>query len=120
MAIPASVQLNESICPVSDEFLGQLHRASPPDAVEIAKPLPEPQRARLAAFCYKRRHLHALGLMLASTCERDTLVAAAGAAGRTIYDQSRDAKKTLAIEMRPEARYEPKPISLVSVATIEE
>lgn len=120
MANSANVQLNEAACPVPEELLGQLHRVSPPDAVEIAKPLPERQRAELAAFCYKRRHLHALGLMIASTCERGTLVAAAGSAGGTLYEQSRDSEKTLSQSVRRPGQHEPKPVSLVQLSSIDE
>ena len=45
-------------CPITEQLFGQLRRASLPDAVEIAKVLPDQQRARLATFCY-----------LASTCD---------------------------------------------------
>lgn len=112
MAAQPRAQLNEESCPVSGEFFAQLYQSSPTDAVETARDLPEAQRARLAAFCYKRRHLHALGLKIASTCGEHALELAAGAAGETLYKQSRDPDKTLAVEVRPEARYGPKPISL--------
>ncbi len=61
MAVPLGAKLNEDPCPITEQLFGQLRRASPPDAVEIAMTLPDPQRARLATFCYYRRHLHALG-----------------------------------------------------------
>ena len=109
MAVPLGAKLNEDPCPITEQLFGQLRRASPPDAVEIAKALSDPQRARLATFCYYRRHLHASGLMIASSCGRNALVAAGGSAGDTIYHQSRDPNKTLSEEVgsRP-----PKPISL--------
>ncbi len=109
MAVPLGAKLNEDPCPITEQLFGQLRRASPPDAVEIAMTLPDPQRARLATFCYYRRHLHALGLMIASSCDRNALVNAGGGAGDTIYHQSRDPNKTLLEEVgsRP-----PKPISL--------
>lgn len=112
MTTSTNVQLNEEHCPVSDDLFGQLRRDTPQNAVEIAKSLREPQRAQLAAFCYKRRHLHALGLMIASTCDRNTLVAAAGTSGRVIYTQSRDPEKTLSLGVAKRAYYEPKPVSL--------
>lgn len=111
-----NVQLNEENCPVPDDLFGQLRQASPKNAVEIAKSLSEPQRAQLAAFCYRRCHMHALGLMIASTCGCDALVAAAGASGNVIYDQSRDPEKTLSLDVKRPAYYEPKPVSLPVVA----
>ena len=109
MAVPLDVIPNEDSCPITEQLFGQLSRALPPDAVEIAKALPDPQRARLATFCYYRRHLHALGLIIASTCDRNALIDAGGGAGDTIYRQSRDPNKTLSEEVG----YRPKkPISL--------
>ena len=112
MAFPSSARLNEAPCPVTDPLFGQLLRAAPPEAVEIAKALPEPQRARLAAFCYNKRHLHVLGLMIASPCDRDALIAAGGSAGHVIFQQSRDPDKTLAAESQPSGSRPPKPVSL--------
>ena len=91
--------LNEDSCPISEELWKQVHKATPPDAAEIAKSLPEPQRARLATFCYNKRHLYALGLMIASTCDQQSLVEANSVAGDTIYRQSRDPNKTLSQEI---------------------
>ena len=116
MANSMHLQLNEDYCPVSDDVFGRLRQASPPDAVGIARSLPSSQRAQLAVFCYRRRHLHELGLMIASTCERSELaIAAPGAPGMIIFDQSRDPKKLLAMELRPMADQGPKPISVASL-----
>lgn len=112
MTTSTGVQLNEDPCPITDQLFGQLSRASPPEAVEIAKTLPEPQRAKIAMFCYNRRHLHALGLMIASTCDRNVLVDAGGRVGDTVFRQSRDPNKSLAAEMHPPGYRPPKPISL--------
>ena len=112
MAFPLGPKLNEDPCPVTEELFGQLRRASPPEAVEIAKDLPEPQRARLATFCYNRRHLHALGLMIASSCDRRALVDADGTVGDTIFHQSRDPDKTLSQEAPPSGSRPQKRISL--------
>lgn len=112
MGLSLVADLNEEPCPVTETLLGELHRSSPPDAVEIAKGLPERQRASLAAFCYNKRHLYALALMIASTCGRATLVAAGGNVGEMIFRQSRDPDKTLAAEQQPLGSRPPKPISL--------
>jgi len=115
MAFSMHPQLNEDYCPVSDDVFGRLRQASPPDAVGIARSLPSPLRAQLAIFCYRRGHLHGLGLMIAATCERSELVTAApGASGMVIYDQSRDPKKVRALEVGPLADRGPRPISLAS------
>lgn len=112
MAVTLGVKLNEDACPITEQLFGQLRRASPPKAVEIAKALPEPQRARFVTFCYNKCHLHALGLVIASTCNRNALVDAGGSVGDTIYQQSRDPNKTLSSELQPPGSRPPKPISL--------
>lgn len=90
--------LNETSIPIPENLFGQLAQAEPADAVEIAKELPLQNRARLAAFCYARRHLNHLGLLIASTCDLMTLKRAMGTAGEVVYRQSRDVEKTLAAE----------------------
>ena len=115
MANSVHLLLKDEHCPVSDDVFGRLRQASPPDAIGIARSLPSSQRAHLAVFCYRRRHLHELGLLIASTCDRRELVTAApGAPGMIIYDQSRNPSKLLALEMGALADQGPKPISLAS------
>ena len=87
--------LNEASIPVPENLFGQLTQAEPMDAVEIARQLPLENRARLAAFCYGKRHLNHLGLLLAATCDRMSLRRAMGNAGDVVFKQSRDVEKTL-------------------------
>jgi hypothetical protein len=50
------------------------------------------ERANLAVFCYRKAHLNRVGLAIAATCDRDTLISAWGVAlGGTLYAQSREA-----------------------------
>ena len=58
--------------------------------------MPLENRARLAAFCYGRRHLNHLGLLIASTCDKMVLRRAMGPAGDVVFAQSRDVEKTMA------------------------
>ncbi len=85
----AHAKLNEDSCPVPEDLLGKLHQHPLAQAAEIVRDIPEAQRARLAAFCYNRRHLHKLGLIVASTCSATVLEAEAGSVGGVIYHQSR-------------------------------
>jgi len=87
--------LNEASIPVPENLFGQLTQAEPKDAVEIARQLPLENRARLAAFCYGKRHLNHLGLLLAATCDRMSLRRTMGNAGDVVFRQSRDVEKTL-------------------------
>ena len=101
MAAPLRSMLNEEPCPVPVQLFGKLHKSSPPDAAEIAKTLPEAQRARLAVFCYHRQHLRSLAFAIASTCERESLIKAAGGAGEVIFKQSRDPNQALSAAVLP-------------------
>ena len=98
MSPAQSHSLNETSVPVSENLFGQLAQAEPADAVQIASELPLDNRARLAAFCYSRRHLNHLGLLIASTCDRMALRRAMGTAGDVVFKQSRDVEKTISAE----------------------
>ena len=90
--------LNEARAPIPDDLFGRLAHAEPKDAAAIAREMPLDQRARLAAFCYARRHTNHLGLLIASTCDRMALRRAMGMAGDVLFRQSRDVEATLAEE----------------------
>ena len=90
--------LNETVVPIPENLFGEIAKAEPVEAIKIVKQLPLHNRARLAAFCYARRHLNHLGLLIASTCDRIALKRAMGIAGETLYKQSRDVEKTLSAE----------------------
>lgn len=96
MSHAQSHSLNEARIPVPENLFGQLANAEPCDAVEIARQLPLENRAQLAAFCYGRRHLNHLGLLIAATCDRMALRRAMGGAGDVVFQQSRDVERTLA------------------------
>ncbi|MGE3245407.1 MAG: hypothetical protein AB7F96_05465 [Beijerinckiaceae bacterium] len=65
------------------------------EAMDQIASMPESARARLAFFCYQRRHLHGVGLDIAKTCSRGALAEAAGVAGETLYRQSRNPSETM-------------------------
>ena len=92
--------MNEASAPVEDGLFASLVHAEPTEAIEVAKGLPLENRARLAAFCYARRHLNHLGLLIASTCDRMALRRAFGGAGDVVFKQSRDVEKTLSAARR--------------------
>lgn len=72
-------------CPVEDELLGSLYRASPHGLPELVLSVPAETRAMLALFCYRRSHMQDLALAIASTCELRDLVTWGGTLGSTIY-----------------------------------
>jgi len=106
--------LNEEQCPISESILGQMHGSNPAEAAAVAADLPEPQRAQLAAFCYERRHLHHLGLLIASTCGQLVLRKAFGLAGDVVFKQSRRPDDTIAEERRNAHQAAPRPVTLAS------
>jgi len=106
--------LNEEQCPVPEDVLGQMHSSNPADAAVVASKLPEPQRAQLAAFCYERRHLNHLGLVIASTCGLLALRKAFGLAGDVVFKQSRKPEETVAEERRNTNHSTPKPVTLAT------
>ena len=87
--VQAEVSAQEEPCPVPDEMLGHLYRSNEARVAAMVGTLAAPQRAHLAIFCYHRGHLRDLGLMIARTCDLQTLVEVAGTAGSVLFDQSR-------------------------------
>jgi hypothetical protein len=74
----------------SDELISRLYRANEQTILDVIAPLLPRQRAGLAAFCYRRSHLHPVGLTIAATCEQLTLVQVLGTAvGTVLFKQSR-------------------------------
>lgn len=86
-------------CPVEDELLGTLYRASPHGLAELVHTVPAETRAMLALFCYRRSHMQGLALTIAASCERRDLVEWGGALGSAIYEQAlQSQRKTTAVE----------------------
>jgi len=85
---------------IYEEKLIALARTHPEGAVEMVVSLPEGMRAKLAFFCYQRRHLHELGLQIAAKCSQGALESVAGAAGTVMFHQSRSAAQAPAAEKR--------------------
>jgi hypothetical protein len=75
-------------CPVEDELLGSLYRASAQGLPELVLSVPAQTRAMLALFCYRRSHMQELALAIASTCELRDLVQWGGALGSAVYAQA--------------------------------
>ena len=78
-------------CPVSDDMLGELYRASKHGLPELIATVSPQARAALALYCYRRGHLKGIGLAIASTCNLYDLETAGGGAGAALYARSREA-----------------------------
>jgi hypothetical protein len=81
---------------VPDELIGRLYRATESSVFDMLPELSVQDRAYLAMFCYRKSHLHRIGLAIAATCDETVLVQTWGTAlGQTLYAQSREAPPAL-------------------------
>src|ERR1700757_4766094 len=77
---------------VPEELIGRLYRASESTVFDLLPELTLQDRAYLAMYCYRKSHLHRIGLAIAATCDESVLVQTWGTAlGQTLYAQSREA-----------------------------
>ncbi len=81
-------------CPVGDEMLGQMYRANPNGLSLLVANVSPDVRAMLALFCYRRSHLHALALAIATSCTERELINFGGRVGSTLYALSREPVRT--------------------------
>jgi hypothetical protein len=77
-------------CPVRDELLGQMYRASASGLPLLVESVSSDVRAMLALFCYRRSHLHSLALSIAASCTERELIHFGGRVGSTLYALSRE------------------------------
>jgi hypothetical protein len=97
-------------CPVREELLGEMYRASENGLPQLVESVSSEVRAMLALFCYRRSHLHALALSIAASCSERELIHFGGRVGSTLYTLSRQAPATRAA---PSSHYgNRKPITL--------
>jgi hypothetical protein len=78
-------------CPVRDELLGEMYRASENGLPMLVESVSSEVRAMLALFCYRRSHLHSLALSIATSCGERDLIQLGGRVGSTLYTLSRQA-----------------------------
>jgi hypothetical protein len=77
-------------CPVRDELLGDMYRASEHGLPQLVASVSPDVRAMLALFCYRRSHLYSLALTIAASCSEQDLVQVGGRVGSTLYGLSRE------------------------------
>uniref|UniRef100_Q07JZ2 Uncharacterized protein n=1 Tax=Rhodopseudomonas palustris (strain BisA53) TaxID=316055 RepID=Q07JZ2_RHOP5 len=77
-------------CPVREELLGELYRASESGLPHLVESVSSDVRAMLALFCYRRSHLHSLALSIATTCDERDLIQLGGRVGSTLFALSRN------------------------------
>ena len=77
---------------VPEDLIGRLYRATESTVFDLLPGLTLQDRAYLAMFCYRKSHLHRIGLAIAATCDESVLVQTWGTAlGQTLFSQSREA-----------------------------
>ena len=81
---------DNDFCPVRDELLGEMYRASDSGLPRLVDTVSPDARALLALFCYRRSHLHSLAVAIAGSCTERELVEAGGRVGSTLYALSRE------------------------------
>jgi hypothetical protein len=90
-SVGAASQLDDDQV-VPDDLIGRLYRASENTVADLLPDLSSQERACLAMFCYRKSHLHRIGLAIAATCNESVLVQTWGTAlGQALYAQSREA-----------------------------
>jgi len=77
-------------CPVRDELLGEMYRASEHGLPKLVESVSSEVRAMLALFCYRRSHLYTLALSIAASCSERDLIQLGGRVGSTLYALSRE------------------------------
>jgi hypothetical protein len=77
-------------CPVRDELLGEMYRASESGLPTLVESVSPHVRARLALFCYRRSHLSSLALAIAASCSERDLVQFGGRVGSALFALSRE------------------------------
>ena len=102
--------IESDFCPVQDELLGAMYRASESGLPRLVESVSPDARAKLALFCYRRSHLHSLALAIAASCTERDLIMLGGRVGTTLYALSREARSSRAA---PSSSYgNRKPITL--------
>jgi hypothetical protein len=98
------IPLEDESCPVADQMLGEMYRASAHGLNELIATVSPTARALLAVYCYRRAHLASIGLAIAATCEKDDLTSLGGNAGATLFERSREAPQSFLPDARANGR----------------
>ena len=96
--------LEDEPCPVADQMLGEMYRASAHGLNELIATVAPTVRAMLAVYCYRRAHLASIGLAIAATCEEDDLTSSGGNAGAILFERSREAPPSSLTDARTNSR----------------
>jgi hypothetical protein len=90
----------DDVCPICDELVGELYRADDRFMPGFVATLAPDIRASLALFCYRRNHLHSMGLAIAASCDEGDLVREGGGAGAFLFTCSKELSPQEALSPR--------------------
>jgi hypothetical protein len=93
-------EVADDTCPVSDEFLGELCRANGHFIPSFVSAMAPDIKALLALFCYRRSHLHSMGLAIAATCDIEHLVWAGQGVGKVLFASSREVSSAIVSDIQ--------------------
>jgi hypothetical protein len=115
----SSRDYENDLCPVRDELLGEMYRASESGLPRLVESVAPQVRARLALFCYRKSHLHTLALAIAGSCSERDLIEFGGRVGSTLYALSREAPSVRSVSVSSYGTRKPitlstKPLSVVA------
>jgi hypothetical protein len=102
--LPSRCELADDVCPISDDLLGELYRANDLFVPGFVSTLAPDVKALLALFCYRRSHLHSMGLGIAASCDKDNLVWAGGSVGAFLFASSREVPQQAVLSPRGNRR----------------
>ena len=102
--LSARSEFADDLCPIRDELLGELCRANDLYVPDFVYSLAPDVRASLALFCYRRTHLHSMGIAIAASCDEDNLVWAGGSVGGFIFACSRETATQKMLSRRADRR----------------
>src|ERR1700755_1717152 len=104
-------------CPVQDDLLGAMYRASENGLPQLVESVSADVRAMLALFCYKRSHLHSLALAIAASCNERDLIQLGGRVGSTLYALSREAAAARGVQCSSSGNGKPITLSTKPLST---
>jgi len=100
----SAYSLADETCPVGDQMLGDLYRSHERGLADLVAAVAPDVRATLALFCYRRGHLHSMGLAIAASCSEEELVNAGGRVGSALFALSREAPQAAPISPHMSSR----------------
>ena len=95
----------EEACPIPEQLLGQLYRATSHGLDSLIATVPAKTRAMLALYCHRRTHLQSIALAVAASCDEHDLDDVGGQAGRVLFEKARKAPEPVQLSHHFERKH---------------